>query len=106
MSAYSIVAWHGFFAATLGAAAALTGLVFVAVSINIERILKYPGLSERALERLLILLGVAIVSIFALAPRQSERAVGIELPAESLVLAARVVAPLRRAGVRRCVGGP
>ena len=66
MTAYDPTEWHDLFVATAGASAALAGLVFVAVSINIERILKYPGLPDRALETVLLLLGVLLVSIVGL----------------------------------------
>ena len=35
--------WHDFFLAQAGAAGVLTGLVFVAVSINLQQILSDPG---------------------------------------------------------------
>ena len=47
------------------------GLLFVAVSINVERILAYKGLPERALEALLALIGALVASILALAPVQT-----------------------------------
>src|SRR6202000_238527 len=66
--AYDPTEWHDLFVAVAGASAALLGLLFVAVSINLERILAYKGLPERALETLLLLLGVLLISIVGLMP--------------------------------------
>jgi hypothetical protein len=41
--------WHDFFIACAGASAALMGLIFVGVSINLTRILSFPTLPGRAL---------------------------------------------------------
>ena len=103
MTAYDAEQWSDLFVASAGAAAALAGLVFVAVSINIESILKFRGLPERALETVFLLLGVVIVSIIGLIPGLSTTALGILLLVESLVLAltiarlARVSLPERTA---------
>jgi hypothetical protein len=78
--------WANFLVAEVGAAAALTGLIFVAVSINLSKILEYPGISGRAGEAIIILLGVLIICSVALVPNQSERALGIEVLAIGLVL--------------------
>jgi modulator of FtsH protease len=94
VSAYDATAWSEMFVATAGASAALAGLVFVAVSINVERILKLEGLPQRALETLLLLLSVLIVSIIGLIPGQSTTALGIELLVVSLVFAAAIARPL------------
>lgn len=86
MTAYDPTEWHDLFVASAGASAALAGLVFVAVSINIERILKFPGLPERALETVLLLLGALLVSIAGLIPGQSHVALGAELLFVSLCI--------------------
>ncbi|HEX3820594.1 MAG TPA: hypothetical protein VHW45_09685 [Candidatus Sulfotelmatobacter sp.] len=78
--------WNNFFSAELGAAAALTGLLFVAVSINLARILQFPHLPARAAEALLDLLSVMIVSTFALIPRQGMINLGIEIAATGFFL--------------------
>ncbi len=84
--AYDPSEWSDLFVATAGASAALAGLVFVAVSINIERILRYRGLPERALETVLLLLGVLLVSVIGLIPGQSHVALGLELVFVSLAI--------------------
>jgi hypothetical protein len=84
--AYEPEAWSDFFVATAGASAALAGLVFVAISINIERILSLAGVPDRALQTVQLLVGMVIVSFFALAPGQSETVVGAEIAATGAVL--------------------
>ncbi len=93
--AYDPSEWSDLFVATAGASAALAGLVFVAVSINVDRILKLSGIPERALETVLLLLGVVLVAIVGLIPGQSEVALGVELLALGLVLGG-VIARLER----------
>ena len=98
--AYDPSPWTALFTATASTSATLTGLVFVAVSINIRAILKGPGLPERALEPLILLLGVLAVSILALIPRQGPTVLGIELATES-VLRTTAVALLINDGRKR-----
>ena len=94
MTAYDTADWHDLLVASAGAAAALTGLVFVAVSINIDRILRHKGLPERGLQTVLVLLGAVVVSLFGLIP-QSTTALGVELLVTGLVLAAFFAATAR-----------
>jgi hypothetical protein len=77
--AYDPEQWHDLFVAVAGASAALLGLLFVAVSINIERILAFKGLPERALETMMILMSVLLASIAGLMPGQSNVALGLEI---------------------------
>jgi hypothetical protein len=92
MTAYDPSEWSDLFVATAGASAALAGLVFVAVSINIDRILKLPGLPERALETVLLLLAVVLVSIVGLVPGQSGTALGLEVFALGAAIGAGIAA--------------
>lgn len=79
--------WSNFFVAELGAAAALSGLIFVAVSISLARILQFPSyLPARAAEALLSLLSVLVVTTCALIPRQSAMAFGVETAATGLLV--------------------
>jgi len=64
--------WTNFLSAEAGASAALAGLIFVAVSINIKKIIEYKGVPGRAAEALSLLIGVLLISTFGLAPNQSD----------------------------------
>ena len=72
--------WAEFFVAAAGAAAALAGLVVVAVSVNIERILKYDQLPSRAGAAVGQFVAALVVSLLCLAP-QDLLALGIEVVA-------------------------
>jgi modulator of FtsH protease len=61
--------WNGFLVAQVGASAALAGLVFVGVSINLTRILSTGSLPEYALQALVLLLAVLVISSLLLAPQ-------------------------------------
>jgi modulator of FtsH protease len=78
--------WHDFFLAEAGAAAALAGLLFVAVSINLQPILAFRHLPTRAIEALTALLSVLIVATFALVPDQSAEAYGAEIAGTGVVV--------------------
>jgi hypothetical protein len=86
MSAYDVHAWAEFGVAVAGAAAVLAGLVFVAVSINLEKVLEVHGLPGRAGESIVMFLGILIASLFLLAPGQSNAALGVELAGTGAVL--------------------
>jgi hypothetical protein len=74
-----VIDWDTFFAAQLGASAALAGLLFVGISINMTKILKYPILVNRALQSLILLGTILVVSSFSLVPDQSLIFLGVEI---------------------------
>ncbi len=71
--------WSDLLVATAGAAAALTGLLFVGVSISLTKILSLPTLPIRALISLTLLLTILIQSILLLVPQQSSYLIGVEV---------------------------
>jgi hypothetical protein len=84
MYAYSAAEWQSLFVAEAGASAALAGLLFVAISIYLARILQGVGLSGRAGEAVL-LVAVLVVSTLGLVPGQSPTVLGAELLGAGLV---------------------
>lgn len=76
--------WDNFFTAEAGASAALAGLLFVSISININRIIAMPRLPERAIQALVVLFMVLIVSLLFLVPGQFGFEVGFEVLAVGL----------------------
>jgi modulator of FtsH protease len=89
---YDISAWTDFAVGVTGAAAALTGLLFVAVSINLQQILTFPGLPARAAQTLVLFFTPLLVCVLLLVPGPSGRVLGVEL----LVLGGLVGALLAR----------
>ena len=71
--------WQTFLAVQAGAAATLTGLVFVALSINLAKIVAIPGLPSRAGESILQFLQVFFICTAMLIPRQPPMAVAVEI---------------------------
>jgi hypothetical protein len=71
--------WQNFFTAELGALAALTGLIVVAISINLSRILSIARLPGRAGEALIMLVGALVIASVALVPHQPAALLGAEI---------------------------
>jgi modulator of FtsH protease len=78
MDPYSPEAWHDFFIASAGAAAALTGLLFVALSLHIRYIAVNPLHRNQARGSLIGLVQVLVISLAVLV-RQPASWAGIEL---------------------------
>jgi hypothetical protein len=88
-------AWENFFAAQIGAAAALAGLIFVGVSVNAQRISKIPDLHPRVRQALAASIAVLLESIVLLVPGQPLMLVGIGIllvgvPLWTIMLVAQV----------------
>jgi hypothetical protein len=77
--AFDTALWSTFFSAEVGASAALVGLLFVAVSINLAQILKMNWLVARSAKALFPLMGILIASTLCMAPAQPVRWLGGEL---------------------------
>jgi hypothetical protein len=86
VTGYQPDAWNSFFLANAGAAAALAGLVFVGVSINVATIVKSQRLTGRALEAFTLLASTLIVSVLVLVPRITTTGLGIALAVVGLVV--------------------
>ncbi len=78
--------WANFLVAEVGASAALTGLVVVAISINLSRILSFPQLPGRAAEALVLLGGVLVLASAGLVPHQPMELFGIETLVIGLIM--------------------
>jgi hypothetical protein len=79
VTGYATEGWGEFFLAEAGASAALGGLLFVAVSINLQRIVTLRSLPEAALGTIVLLVAVLLVSSFALVPAQPHWVLGTEV---------------------------
>ena len=88
MHTVAIGDWAVFFTAQLGAAATLGGLIFVGLSLNLEKILSFPALPNRALFALALLLGILVISSLILIPGQSTELIGFEILVAGLLATA------------------
>jgi hypothetical protein len=90
LDGYSLADWGLAFTATASAAAALTGLLFVALSINLRQIIASPGLIARAIEVLVLLTSALIISTLLLMPAQPNAVAAIEIIAVGVAVSATV----------------
>ncbi len=78
-TAYTPPLWSGFFSAEVSAAAALTGLLFVSISISLAKIIAFPQLAPRAAKALVTLVGILFAASLCLIPGQSKDHLAVEL---------------------------
>jgi len=85
-AAYLASDWSGFGEAVATAAAALAGLLFIAVSINLKQILKFPSLPTRAAQTLIMFVTPLIAALLLITPGQGRVALAAEFLATGLVV--------------------
>lgn len=88
------------YAAIAAAAAALAGLLFLALTVNLPRILPDASRVARAREALGGLLSLLVVAILVLIPGQSTTALGIDLAILAMVITT-ISVPLQIKTIRR-----
>jgi hypothetical protein len=103
MRAYTPAGWEELFLAEAGASAALAGLLFVALSINLTKILEVRGLVGRAGEAIVLLVAVLVASTLVLGPDQPRAALGTELLVAGL-LAWSILVVIHARAVRARIG--
>jgi modulator of FtsH protease len=80
--------WTNFALVTGGASGALTGLLFVAVSLNRDRIAGHPALRSQAGQTLVLFMLPLLLSVLLVLPGTSAAALGTALVALAVVVGA------------------
>jgi len=83
--------WHDFYVMTGGAAAALTGLLFVAMSLHAREIMANRFFSNRALGTLMSLASQLLISGAVLIPGQPLWLLGVEVEAAAIFFLAFIL---------------
>jgi hypothetical protein len=96
LSAYDPQGWHDFYVMVGGAAAALTGLLFVAMSLHSKAITADPLYGSRAVGTLLSLITLLFIAGAVLIPGQSLTALGIEVEAAAIFFVAQTTVAVVR----------
>ena len=89
--AYDPGPWHDFYVMAGGAAAALTGLLFVAMSLHSEAIMRNPFFRYRAIGTLTSLTALLLLAAAVLVPGQPLAALGVEVELAALFFLAQTV---------------
>ena len=94
---YTTAMWLSFGEALAAVAGALTGLLFVALSVKSDALAASRGLSSRAAQTLVLFMTSVLIAILLVAP-QSAAALGSELIALAVVSGTALLILDRRAG--------
>ncbi|MGI8549607.1 MAG: hypothetical protein ACR2PL_02255 [Dehalococcoidia bacterium] len=86
--AYRAEGWQALFSTVAGSSAAMLGLLFVALSLNLRQIMPDPSHAARAREALGGLLVLLVLAVLVLIPGQDPRLLGSELLGLGIVLVA------------------
>ena len=89
--AYNPAEWHDFYVMTGGAAAALAGLLFVAMSLHAKEIMANRFYGDRAIGTLMSLTSQLLISGAVLIPGQSLALLGAEVEAAALFFLAFII---------------
>ncbi len=81
MTAYDVAAWTDLANTVAGGAAALAGLMFVGLSLNLTDVLSFPGVAARAAATMGLTIAVLLVAVFVATPGQDVRAMAAEIGA-------------------------
>lgn len=98
--AYHADGWQAFFGAVAAASAALAGLLFIALSLNVRAMAKDATFLARAREAFGGFLCLLVLALVTLIPGQGRRVLGAELVAFALIVVGFSVA-LQGSTVRR-----
>lgn len=96
MTAYDIAQWGDFANTVGGAAAALAGLLFVGLSLNLSEVLSYPGVATRAGVTVGMTVALMVVAVLLAAPGQSPQALAFEFGAIAVLVSAAVLVTTKR----------
>jgi hypothetical protein len=102
---YHPEAWHELYVMLGGAIAALTGLLFVATSLHVEKIAATPHWARRAFANIFSLTGVLLQCMVVLVP-QDPVWLGCQLIALNLSLLVFLMLPLIRSWIATVSGLP
>lgn len=103
-AAYDLETWSDLMVAVVGAMAALAGLFFVALSINVDLIIHQPRLPGRSAATVGMLLILLLAGVACLVPAQPTWLVGLEIALLGLavtVFSARALRPQTLPGDER-----
>lgn len=103
MNAYDVAGWADFANTVAGGAAALAGLMFVGLSLNLTEVLNFEGVAARAAATLGLTIAILLVAVFLATPGQDDAVLAAELAGLGAVTASGIAVGTRyqRAGQHR-----